>query len=284
MRIFLLGNVVQDILLLTPEYPDEDSEQRIAAVEYTLGGNIANTARVLKQFDHEVTWCGVLPDNTHGQRLASQLNELGIHTLIHWLPNHYQVPTSYIVLNQSNGSRTIMHHRNMPELTAHQILPILDDTHYDWAHIEARNPKEQQHIIKHLAHTGCTRISLEIEKAREDLAKLETLASVIMYSRAYAQSLGYNETQTFLESGSNTNQTRVCGWGEKGAGAQDNNGNYYWQAANAIKAMDTLGAGDVFNAGIIHYYSKNIGHTLKQACLLAEKKCRQNGFDKLVKD
>ena len=74
----------------------------------------------------------------------------------------------------------------------------------------------------------------------------------------------------------------VCAWGELGAWAIDRDGNVeHSPAFPPVKVVDTLGAGDTFNAGVIH--SLNRGESLLEAitfgCSVAGRKCGQHGFD-----
>ena len=71
--------------------------------------------------------------------------------------------------------------------------------------------------------------------------------------------------------------------GANGAGVVDSQGQLHWQAIKPVEAVDSLGAGDVFNAAMIHglSQSKSVQHSLQQACALARRKCQQRGLHNL---
>ncbi len=58
---------------------------------------------------------------------------------------------------------------------------------------------------------------------------------------------------------------------------------YQCPATPPAKLVDTLGAGDTFNAGLIHYLSEGRGleTALQFACDIAGAKCGMTGFEEL---
>ena len=81
------------------------------------------------------------------------------------------------------------------------------------------------------------------------------------------------------------NKNLTCTWGKKGAYALLNTGELIHQdTINIDNPIDTIGAGDTFNAGIINSRLNNMSwrESLKNACQLAAKKCQQMGFDSLI--
>ncbi len=77
----------------------------------------------------------------------------------------------------------------------------------------------------------------------------------------------------------------VCGWGEGGAYARDrDNRDYHTPAFPPPRLVDTLAAGDVFNAGIVHglVRKRSLELTLIEAARLAGRKCGQQGIEGLA--
>ena len=282
MNILLFGNVVRDIKIFVDNYPEQNTENRADNIETTIGGNVANTANVLAQLGHNVTWAGALPENTDGHTIENQLQNQNIKTQVHWLPSDTQLPTSYVIISQRTGSRTILHHRNMPEYDAAWFNCELISTP-EWVHFESRNIEQQVKICNRLNTLFDTfKISVEVEKNRPGYENILTLADTIIYSHDFVLGCGFDDPKKFLTQKA-CGKTTFLGWGSKGAAAIDSKGKYVWQDANDIDVVETLGAGDVFNAGIIHnYHLSNLDLILREARLLAEKKCTQTGFEKLA--
>ncbi len=109
-------------------------------------------------------------------------------------------------------------------------------------------------------------------------------ADIILFSKQYALSQKATSAKTFCQFINSTycNKTIFCAWGDSGAGASSNE-KYYWQDALDIKTVDTLAAGDVFNAGIIDQQLKksHLRQCLQFACKLAGKKCEKKGIGDL---
>ncbi|NXP27762.1 KHK Ketohexokinase, partial [Scytalopus superciliaris] len=79
--------------------------------------------------------------------------------------------------------------------------------------------------------------------------------------------------------------TLICAWAEKGADAMGPDGKLVHSDAFPPEALvDTLGAGDTFNAAVIFALAE--GRTLQDAltfgCRIAGRKCGIQGFDGLV--
>ena len=113
--ILAIGNATLDIVNTVDHYPQEDSETRAVSQRMVLGGNAANSLHVLRQLNHTSHFMGVLAYDALGHFVKDEFSRLGIGAGL-CFATHGRTPTSYITLNQQNGSRTIVHYRDLPEL------------------------------------------------------------------------------------------------------------------------------------------------------------------------
>lgn len=284
-NILCVGIATLDIINEVECYPDEDDEVRILSQEKRRGGNATNTAAVLSQLGHQCDWAGTLVNEIDSQTILSDLEYHQIKYDHCQFLEQGKVPTSYIILSRKSGSRTISHYRDLPEYSFDAFKSI--DLHsYDWFHFEGRNVAETQKMMNWCKQQSPdTPISVEIEKPRELIQNLFEPADIILFSKQYALAQTKTSAEVFCQEISTQyfDKAIICAWGNLGAGGSFNQ-KYYWQDALNIKVVDTLAAGDVFNAGIIDQQinQQTLSKCIQFACQLAGKKCSINGIKDLL--
>jgi ketohexokinase len=200
--------------------------------------------------------------------------------------NQGKVPTSYITLNQRNGSRTIIHYRELAEFNFSDFQKI-DLSCFDWIHFEGRNVVETAQMVRYAKQQyPHLPISIEIEKLRVQVEQLFDYADVLLFSQVFAQSSGYYSASTFLRVMRQhlaTQTLLVCAWGTDGGYLLTENRLLHSPAYPPPQVVDTIAAGDTFNAGIISGLCNHVDSVkvLKYACQLAGKKCGQIGLSEL---
>lgn len=247
------------------------------------GGNATNTLTVLSQLGHDCHWAGVMVDEPDARHIEVDLEKHHIDTHAVLRLAQGKVPTSYITHNLANGSRTIVHYRDLPEYPF-ELFQQIDLSRFDWLHFEGRNVQETRRMLDWAQqHAIDLPRSVEIEKERDGIEQLFELADVLLFSRAYALGRGYQDATSFLTAmRPRCKASRlVCAWGEAGAWAVDGQGEYHSLAFTPARVVDTLGAGDTFNAGMIDALVRNqdLPAALEQACCLAGQKCGYQGLD-----
>lgn len=279
-HILLAGTATLDIVFTLDRYPSEDDEVRARELRVCRGGNAANSAVVLAQLGHRCSFAGVLADAPETAVIEQDFSRHGIDfACCPRLPG--RPPTSSIQL--AAASRTIVHYRDLPELTAAQFAAI-DLAPFDWIHFEGRNVPE---LLKMLARVRAMRpelaISLELEKPRAGIEAALDRPDVLICSRGYARYCGHEEPQGFLAwlHRRSPQADIALAWGEAGAYGLDRQGQYSHGPAYPPQCtIDTLGAGDTFNAGLIGALAGGaaLPQALEQGCRLAGEKCGVAGL------
>uniref|UniRef100_A0A8U8AXQ5 Uncharacterized protein n=1 Tax=Geospiza parvula TaxID=87175 RepID=A0A8U8AXQ5_GEOPR len=227
--------------------------------------------------------------------IAADFQRRGVDTAhVAWQPRG-AVPCACCLVSAASGSRTIvLHDTNLPDVTARDFERV-DLSRYRWIHFEARNAAEQGAMLERVErHNRAApperrvRTSVELEKPREELLPLMGRGQVVFISKDLARHFGYQsapEALRGLRGHIQPGATLICAWAEEGADALGPDGQLVHSDAFPPETLvDTLGAGDTFNAAVIFALAE--GRSLQDAltfgCRIAGRKCGIQGFDGIV--
>jgi len=278
-----VGIATLDLINEVATYPEEDAEVRASAQRRLRGGNATNSLVVLAQLGHRCRWVGTLGEDAAGDLVLADLARHGVAASDVVRVRGGTTPTSYVVSSRANGSRTIVHFRDLPELGA-DAFERVSLGGVDWVHFEGRNPRATASMIRRARRerSGLT-ISLELEKTRPDIDSLLDGPDVLLASRGFAEGSGFSEPEPFLKDllARTTAELCVVGWGAHGAAYLARGGIAARLPAHVPpQVVDTLGAGDVFNAGVIDALLRGrpAREAVAAAIELAGRKCGQWGL------
>ncbi|XP_065538128.1 ketohexokinase isoform X2 [Lathamus discolor] len=294
-RILCVGLVCLDIINVVEAYPSEDSDIRCMSQRWQRGGNASNSCTVLALLGAPCAFMGSLATGPAADFVLADLRRYGVD-VAHVVPQPTScLPTSIVIASASRGTRTILHAcGNLQDVTARDFEQV-DLSQYKWIHWEARNAAEQAVMMQRVEQHNRARppedrvrTSVELEKPREEHLLLMGLGDVVFISKDLAQHFGYRsapEALQGLRSRVQPGATLICAWAEEGADAIGPGGELVHSDAFPPETLvDTLGAGDTFNAAVI--FALSAGKTLQDAitfgCRIAGRKCGIQGFDGIV--
>lgn len=282
-RILLVGTATLDMVFELEHAAGADEEMRARSLRVCRGGNAANSAVVLAGLGQDAEFLGMLAEPPAADVIEQDFLRHGVD--YRRCPRAAGLsPFSSIYL--AGAQRSIVHYRELAELDADAFIR-LDLGRFDWVHFEGRNVPCLLLMLAHLrrVHPRIP-VSLELEKPRPGLQQAAALADWLLCSRVFARQSGHETPAEFLAAMrlQAPAATGVAAWGEDGAYAQQTDGVLlHAPAVPPAAVVDTLGAGDTFNAAFIHavLHKKSLSAALQDACRLAGIKCGQYGFDGL---
>ncbi|XP_077459564.1 ketohexokinase isoform X2 [Stigmatopora argus] len=295
-KILCVGLVCLDIISVVEEFPREDSDSRCLSQRWQRGGNASNSCTVLSLLGSPCAFMGSLCAGPVASFIADDFSRRSIDiSAVAWQPTGL-TPSACCVVCTSSASRTVLlADTNIAEVTS-EDFDAVDLSAFKWIHWEGRNADEQVKMMARVERHNQTVapeqrivVSVEIEKPREELYRLFPCADVVFASKDVARHLGFGtpaDALRGLRPRLRPGAVLICAWAEQGADAADGDGTpLHSDAFPPERLLDTLGAGDTFNAAVIHRLAG--GAPLREAltfgCKVAGAKCGFHGYDDIAR-
>lgn len=110
-HVLAIGHACWDLVATVPAFPVEDEKQEITALEESGGGPAANAVCVVARWGLRAAFAGVIGDDHRGQAVIADLAAYGVDCRLTERRAGHVTPTSLVLVNAENGSRTIINRK-----------------------------------------------------------------------------------------------------------------------------------------------------------------------------
>ena len=112
MKVLCIGHASFDITAPTPNYPEENTKNRIENCLYAGGGPAANAAYLLGKWGIETIFVGMIGYDSYGNTIKQEFKSVNVDTSFLETDYENKTSTSFIVVNEKTGSRTVFNCAN----------------------------------------------------------------------------------------------------------------------------------------------------------------------------
>jgi sugar/nucleoside kinase (ribokinase family) len=257
MDVLCVGHAAWDISLFLPDYPAENSKCEIETMIECGGGPAANAAFLLSRWGAACALAAELGIDLYSERILNEFAATGTDTSLVRRRRDAGTPVSVILVNRSNGSRTIVNRKfqrraasftlSLPSAWESPPKVLLFDGHELDASMEA---------LRLFPHATSILDAGSLREGTRNLAeRVDYLVSSERFARQVAGLSGLEtpeRQQAAIATLYRVNRHPVViTLGERGLihGTPDR---IEHVAAFPAKAVDTTGAGDIFHGAFAY--------------------------------
>lgn len=285
--VLCIGHAAFDLSLFVDSYPVENSKAEIHRWMESGGGPAANAACLISLWGLRCAFAGVLGEDHHGLLIRKEFETVGIDvSLLEIRPGH-ETPFSVILVNEQNGSRTIVNRKKtapplaLEAAVARLLAPkvLLFDGHELPAALQALDLFPDAISI------------LDAGSMRAGTCELAGKVDYLAASERFAlQAAGMNGLETAAGRRLCLDRLRdlfsttvIVTLGERGLVVQDDLG-FRSMPAFPAPVVDTTGAGDIFHGAFAYAVCQGLplDHGLQLASMAASLSVRVAGGRKSI--
>ncbi len=256
MDVLCVGHAAWDISLFLDGFPAENSKCEIRTMIECGGGPAANAAYLLTLWGVQCALAAAIGADLYGERIVQEFLAAGTDLSLLQRGPDGSTPVSVILVNQANGSRTIVNRKRTESGDSLRLPPVgwkelpgvlLFDGHELEASLQALAlfPKAQSILDAGSLREGTARLAKEVdylvssERFACQLSGLPDLATPENQARALAVLSEYNGKQVVITRGENSILYGA-------------NGQVEPFPTFPVRAIDTTAAGDIFHGAMAY--------------------------------
>lgn len=253
MKILCIGHAAYDITIPVDKYPTENTKNRVSNLVECGGGPSSNGAYLLGKWGMETYFAGIVGDDLYGHRIKKEFESVNVDTTYLEISKEHQTTSSFILANQSIGSRTIFTYRP----STMKMKPVKLNFTPDIILFDGQEPE----LTKEYLNTYPNAISIiDAGRPKEEIIALAKLSNYVVCSKEFAETItgitiDYNDNNTLTNLFHKmeeefkgeivvTLESKGCLYKYKGV--------IKMMPSVKVKALDSTGAGDIYHGAFTY--------------------------------
>ena len=279
-KIVGIGSSVHDTLMVTREFPAEDTKIQAQETFIQGGGPCATALVAASKLGVTSSYIGTLGNDIYGSYMMDDFKRygVGIDNIIQ--KDDYVSFHSFVILNSSSSSRTCIWNKGtIPELQ-HDEINLNTIKNAELLHLDGHQLDAAIYAAGKARENG-VKVSLDAGGVYPGIEKLLPLVDFLIPSEEFVLKImdktNIKEAAAALYAKYKP-EVFIVTQGSRG-GFFYNGREYERYRSFTVDAIDTIGAGDVFHGAFIAGYVKgmDIRKTIHFASAVAALKCTQIG-------
>lgn len=276
------GTNAVDYLIRVPFYPPFNSKIELSDYLQLAGGEIATAMVGLQRLGMKTAYAGRFGDDDAGDFGLKSLQDENVNVEFAEQIENAKTQIAFIVIDERNGERTIIWHRDKKLAYTKEDAPIEIASLAKVLHLTPHDTESCIELARAAKENG-TLLSIDIDNNFDGTETLLALVDVLIASREFGEKLfGLSDEYEFLRRLRSEFGCAVAGvtLGEEGS-LIFCEGEFIETEGYKVPGVckDTTGAGDSFRAGFLYGLLKNetVETAAQMANAVAALKCREIG-------
>jgi sulfofructose kinase len=274
-----VGLNATDTLIRVPHFPTLDSKVRMIEAVTRAGGEVASALVACQRWGLSTRYIGKVGDDDAGRLQLAEFARDGVEAHVTVVP-HCQSQSSYILVDESTGERTIIWQRDPRVELVPEDLDRESIVRARLLHVTGSSTPAMSRAAK-WAHEARIPVTLDVDGVYPGVEVLLEDVDYLISSRTFPEKLtGDANLFTSLPAIARKYKTRLIAatLGREGVLAWFEAGFQYCPAFR-VPTVDTTGAGDIFHGGFIYGLQEGwpLDGILNFACAAAALNCTALG-------
>lgn len=246
-----VGLCTKDILYYTDDLPTHNHKSKTEDFATYIGGPAANAAITYAALGGDATLATCLGNSTESLAMIEELKRYGVQVLN--FSEYDTVPNTACIVVSSDGKRTILSGQHRFEVNREFDLEV-----YDFALFDCNQQEISLDILDDLTMSEGKTVVLDAGSLKPNIEKFLGKADVVIASEDFKDEAG----NTIFEMECNATHKAIT----RGGRPILYNGKEL--PVEPVKAVDTLGAGDIFHGAFCYGYFEK-GYSCEDALIFA---------------